>query len=300
MSTTKMRHGTALLVLAFAVISSTVFAQDVAALGARLKGADPIDRTKAACAIGELGANAKSLIPQLVATLGDAAAVPGDTCGDWGRWWKGRGHDGRIPETTPGERAAQALVSIGSAAVDPVVQALRSPQWHARTNAAWTLGALDDRRGVEPLKAALKDTEAPVRRNAAWALGALDDDQAVNALIAALKDVDAQTRSQAAWALGAISDERAVAALAAALDDSDAQVRSQAAWALGAIGSAEAVTGLARSVQQDKDAEVRAQAAWALGAIGDGKAAASLAAALKDPDAKVRRQAAWALGAIDR
>ena len=284
--------------IAIAMVAAVASAQDVAALGARLKANDPSERARAACEIKKLGSDAGGLIAQLVDTLGDAAPVPADVCGDWGRWWNGGEHGAPIPETTPGERAAQALVAIGSATFDPIAKALRGPQWHARKNAAWALGALDDGRAVEPLIAALRDTEPPVRRTAAWALGALDDERGVAALIEALKDSDPATRAQAAWALGAIDDDRAAPALVAALSDSDAKVRAQAAWALGAIDSPVAVTGLSRALQEDKSGDVRAQAAWALGAIGDPRAAAALATALKDPVAGVRRQAAWALGAI--
>jgi HEAT repeat protein len=211
------------------------FAQDVAALSARLKANDPSERGRAACEIKKLGTDAKSLIPQLANMLGDAAAVPGDVCGDWGRWWNGGEHGAPIPETTPGERAAQALVAIGSASFDPVVQALRGPQWHARKNAAWALGAMDDERGVTALIEALKDSDPDTRAQAAWALGAIDDERAVPGLVGALSDEISKVRAQAAWALGAIGDRRAAAALAAAMKDPDAKVRRQAAWALGAI-----------------------------------------------------------------
>jgi hypothetical protein len=254
--------------LAVTLFVPVAFAQDAGALAARLKGTDPIDRTKAACEIAELGNRAESLIPQLAGMLGDATAVPGDVCGDWGRWWKGKGNHGAVPETTPGERAAQALVSIGIASVAPLVESLRAPVWHARRNAAWALGALDDQRAVDPLIAALRDTEPPVRRNAAWALGALDDSRAVRALVEALKDTDAETRARAAWALGALDGTEGVPGLITAL--------------------------------RDNEERVRAQAAWALGAIGDSRAAGALATALKDPDVKVRRQAAWALGTLER
>ncbi|HSL22076.1 MAG TPA: HEAT repeat domain-containing protein [Vicinamibacterales bacterium] len=265
-------------------------------LAAELQANDPARRARAACEIGRAGAAANSMIPRLVDTLADDATVAGDVCGDWGR----RTSHGEVADTTPGERAAAALVKIGTVSVEPLIGALNDRRWHARRSAAWALGALDDARAVQPLIAALGDAEPPVRRNAAWALGALDDDRAVDALMAALGDADADTRAQAAWALGAIDAARAAPALVRALSDSDVRVRRQAAWALGAIGSAEGVDGLLRTLEQDRDAAVRSQAAWALGAIGDGRASAALAVALKDPDAKVRRQAAWALGAVAR
>ncbi len=194
----------------------------------------------------------------------DASPVDPKVCGeDRHYWWKDIDH-----QTTPGEEAAAALVAIGTESLPSLIAASRAPQWVARRNAVWALGALDDARGVAPALAAMADREPPVRRVAAWALGALDADVAVTALVDALSDIDAGVRSQVAWALGAIGDRRAVDGLIKALKDQDETVRSQAAWALGAIG--------------------------------DGRASDALAATLKDTSPKVRRQAAWALGVMGR
>jgi len=197
-----------------------------------LKSPDPAVRVRAACTLKAEGRRAVQAIPALVELLADPTPVDRAVCGDRRSWWKSVPLD----ETSPGEQAAAALVAIGSASLAPLAEATRGPQWVARRNAVWALGALDDSRAVPPVIAALTDAEAPVRRQAAWALGALDDRQAVEALIAALGDVDAEVREQAAWALGAIGDRRATGALAGALKDASAKVRAQAAWALGAIG----------------------------------------------------------------
>jgi HEAT repeat protein len=271
---------------------------DPSSLRERLRNNDPAERARAACAAKKLGDDARPLIKDLAALLADDATVPGDVCGDWGGRWSG-GSDSREFQTTPGEKAAAALVAAGSAAYEALAAALRSSQWQARKNAAWALGALDDRRAVDSLIAGLRDAEAPVRRNAAWALGALDDQKAVRALSIALRDSDPGTRSQAAWALGALDSPEAVPGLIECVNDAESSVRSQAAWALGAIDDAQAVPALSRALAQDRDAKVRSQAAWALGAIGDRRASTALAQALKDADAKVRRQAAWALGIIE-
>jgi len=206
--------------------------QDPVSIGRRLRAADPAGRARAACDAAKLGSGGAPLIPDLVAILGDWAAVPGDVCREGDRGWK----LGLAEDTSPGEAAAAALVSIGGAAVTPLIGALRAPQWHARMHAAWALGALDDARAIAPLTAALGDAEGPVRRNAAWALGAIGSEAAVPGLIASLRDSDPRVRSQSAWALGAIGDSRAVGALTTALKDPEAGVRRKAAWALGVIG----------------------------------------------------------------
>ena len=195
-----------------------------------LSAGDAAVRAKAACELRELGDGAGEAIQPLVNLLGDAAPVDPSVCGR--RWWRGGDDD----LTSPGEQAAAALAAIGTRAFQPVLAALRATSWPARRNAAWTLGALDDRRAAAGLLEALKDREPAVREQAAWSLGALDETEAVLSLVGALKDTDARVRRQAAWALGAIGGPRALQGLLPSLKDPDAGVRKQAAWAIGVIG----------------------------------------------------------------
>jgi HEAT repeat protein len=246
------------------VLASYVAGQDAGDLVARLRSPDPRTRTIAACDLQRMGSAARTAIAALVERLPDASPVDPKVCGEDRYYWSNE----IDRQTSPGEEAAAALVSIGTESLPSLITAARAPQWVARRNAVWALGALDDARGVTPALGALNDQEPPVRRTAAWALGRLDADVAVTALIAALGDADASVRKQVAWALGAIRDERAVDVLIKAL--------------------------------KDQDDEVRMQAAWALGAIRDRRAGDALAAALKDTSPRVRRQAAWALGSIGR
>lgn len=246
------------------VLASYIAAEDVADLISRLRNADPRTRAIAACELQRPGSGARTAIAALVERLPDASPVDPRICGEDRYYWS-KDVD---QQTSPGEEAAAALVAIGTESLPSLVTAARAPQWVARRNAVWALGALDDERGVKPALGALADQEPPVRRVAAWALGALDADVAIPALMAALTDADAGVRSQVAWALGAIRDARAVDGLLNAL--------------------------------KDQDETVRMQAAWALGSIGDGRASAALAATLKDSSPKVRRQAAWALGSLSR
>jgi HEAT repeat protein len=235
---------------------------DAAAAAAGLSSPDPTVRTRAACDLRRLGSQAAPLLSRLAALLDDGSPVEAAVCGE--RTWR----FGNVQDpTTPGEQAASALVAIGSPAYEPLTKALAGTAWIARTNAAWALGAMGNRKAVPLLSRTLRDAEAPVRRRSAWALGALDGSEAVPALVEALKDSDAGVREQVAWALGAIGDRRGVEGLIGALDDSVASVRKQAAWALGAIGDSRAVGALTKRLK-DPDAGVRRQSAWALGAIG--------------------------------
>jgi len=245
------------------VLASMVQAPKVDDLVTKLSAADPADRVIAACELQRLGSDAQRAIPALVDRLADGSPVDPTVCGKDRFWWsKDIDH-----QTTPGEEAAAALVAIGTDALTPLIMSARAPQWIARRNAVWALGALHDRRAIAPAVMALGDREPPVRRVSAWALGALNADDAVNALVDALKDQDAEVRAQVAWALGAIGDRRAVDGLIGALKDSAERVRSQAAWALGALRDRRATDALA-GLLKDPSPRVRKQAAWALGAIG--------------------------------
>ena len=245
------------------VLASYQRAADVGDLVTKLRSGDPRERVAAACQLQQLGSEARSAIPALVEQLADGSPVDPMACGRDRYYWS----KDTERELTPGEEAAAALVAIGTESLPPLVMASRAPQWMARRNAVWALGALDDARGAAPVLTTLGDREPPVRRIAAWALGALQVSDALPALIAALKDSDAEVRSQVAWALGAIGDRRAVDGLIDALKDNAEQVRSQAAWALGAIGDPRASDALAAALK-DASPRVRRQAAWALGAFG--------------------------------
>jgi HEAT repeat protein len=240
-----------------------VAGQDAADLATRLRDADPRTRTTAACDLQRLGSASRAAIDALVERLADASPVDSRVCGEDRYYWS----KDIEPQTTPGEEAAAALVAIGTVSLPSLTTAARAPQWIARRNAVWALGALRDSRSVPVVLTALADREPPVRKVAAWALGALDADVAVSALIDALGDNDASVRSQVAWALGAIRDRRAVDGLLNALKDQDENVRRQAAWALGAIRDRRATDALAAALK-DSSPAVRRQAAWALGAVG--------------------------------
>jgi HEAT repeat protein len=138
---------------------SYVAGQNTADLAARLRDADPRTRTIAACDLQRMGSASRDAIAALVERLSDNSPVDPKVCGeDRHYWWKDIDH-----QTTPGEEAAAALVAIGTESLPSLVAASRAPQWVARRNAVWALGALDDARGVAPALAAMADREPPVR-----------------------------------------------------------------------------------------------------------------------------------------
>jgi HEAT repeat protein len=66
--------------------------------------------------------------------------------------------------------AADALISLGGKAVEPLQAALKLENWKIRGNAAWILGKIGDARAVDALIDALNDDVAEVRGTAGQAL----------------------------------------------------------------------------------------------------------------------------------
>lgn len=66
--------------------------------------------------------------------------------------------------------AAEALISAGSSAVEPLISALKFDNWKVRGNAAWALGKIGDARAVNGLVEALNDDVPEVRATAGRAL----------------------------------------------------------------------------------------------------------------------------------
>jgi beta-lactamase regulating signal transducer with metallopeptidase domain len=227
------------------------------------------ERAQSACDAGRRGAVED--IPKLVSMLGDDAPIQPLKCWDKGRWNPALD---TFKQPSPGEQAAIALASMGSAS-------------------------------IEPLTNALNDSNASVRRNAAWAIGELTNmggDERANTvppLVSLLDDSDEWVRMAAARTLGEIRDERAVEKLIAAVSDSGWKVRELAAWSLGEMKEERAVQSLGKLLLEDARTEVRETAAWALGEISDPKALPFLNQALNDAETRVRDKARWALSEIE-
>ncbi|HEY9502851.1 MAG TPA: HEAT repeat domain-containing protein, partial [Pyrinomonadaceae bacterium] len=145
-------------------VSAPQQAGDVTSNIQKLSSNDPLERVTAACSLGEL--RAQEAIPALVKLLSDNTEVQYSGCSGKNNW-----KDGSVPKTTPGEMAAVALTQIGSAAVEPLIGAIRSDSPIARANAAFAFGLLRDARTVEPLINATRDIDARVRAKAVWSLG---------------------------------------------------------------------------------------------------------------------------------
>ena len=147
------------------------------------------------------------------------------------------------PERYP---TMQALVKIGTPAVEPLIHTLNHPQPKARAYAAEALGKIGRPEAVQPLFALLYDGELECRIAAIRALAQLGDSRAVEPLIEALGDC--VLRQVAIEALGQLADSRATEPLVDLLHDRGCEgyrwARSDVARSLGRIGDLRAVRPL--------------------------------------------------------
>ena len=203
-----------------------------------------------------------------------------------------------------GAPALDALVRIGTPAVEPLIGALHEyyseHSYEVRecaTQALVRIGA----SAVEPLIGALHDhshdeASDEARECAAKALSRIADPRATRPLISALVDKKYGVRAYAADALGSIGDPSAVEPLIGVLGDNSDLVREWAAEAIVKLGGPRAVEPLmhALAITGPDGARARSGVADALAKIG-APAVGPLIAFLKGPARAGRRTAADAL-----
>jgi HEAT repeat protein len=131
------------------------------------------------------------------------------------------------------EQATLALSAIGKAAIEPLAEAMKEPQWETRYRAAEALGKIADEKAVQPLIQGLKDNRDHVRYMAAKGLQDLGDSDAVDPLIVLLKDENVYVRLMAVHALGVLGGKKVKASLNKALEsEQDEKVRAAMTVAL--------------------------------------------------------------------
>jgi HEAT repeat protein len=226
--------------------------------------------------------------------------------------WRAHGLERQLAELAshdPRQRRAAAEnlgARHGSAAVGPLVHALRDSNAAVREAAASALGKCGDALADKPLVQTLTDRSAAVRGAAALALGQIHGDDGIDSLLAILYDENekASVRACAAEALGELDDVRAVGALSAALCPPEPRrttgavdVRVRAAVALGRIGTPATSEPLVKALQDDS-ARVRSASVKSLGQLGGPMELAAVENALRDADRTVAKDAYAALSAV--
>ena len=171
--------------------------------------------------------------------------------------------------------ACRAILTLGPAAIPPLVRAMqegsgesRSDAW-MRDNAAWVVNLMgSDAWGAKSELIALLEVENPTtQRWAAQILGNIGPDapEAVPGLLDLLKDESSLTRGIAALALGNIGTEASLAipAILELLEHSDSEVRRRGIVALGRFGP-KAKSAYSKVFEMLRDSSTRKSTAWAL------------------------------------
>lgn len=208
-------------------------------------------------ATAELERRGTAAVPFIRSTLQDASAAPS------------RRKAVLKAAAILGPRAVEALPEITAA--------LQQPEY--TPEAALALSFMGS-PAVAPLRDAIKSDEPVVRREALRSLGKLrerasiDPQVVVPLLLAGLTDPDPSVRTIAVTYLGIVRDnpEKEVAGLIGALNDSEPAVRQATAVALSAYGAqaGPAVSAL-KKAENDPDEDVKREAGRALVIIAEAK-----------------------------
>lgn len=172
------------------------------------------------------------------------------------------------------ENIVWAIVRMGEAAVEPVVELLETADGGTRYHAAHTLSKLADARAVAPLMTALDSDDPMLVQKAVYALGRIGDERALPALRERLGRGEREMRSTVNEAMEAFG-ELSVPHLAEALHTEEVSVRIEAAEVLGSIGGSMVTPALARALH-DPSWEVRFAAVNALRGSEDPEALQAL------------------------
>ncbi|MEO0073175.1 MAG: HEAT repeat domain-containing protein [candidate division WOR-3 bacterium] len=209
------------------------------------------------------------------------------------------------PDATVRQKAADALVRLGSAAVGPVVRYLTNWNGPIGTTIPKLLGELRIISALDLLLAHVADRDSATRAAIATALGqigsatAIRDESRLNrdivpALLDLLRDLNSDVKVAAACSLGLLALPETVDALLDELPDDNPAVRIAAADALGRIGDRRAVDSLSRLAGEDVNLAVRRTAEAALRRISR-HAVGPLVRALAGDSLEERLQAVSAL-----
>jgi len=193
------------------------------------------------------------------------------------------------------EALARLLAAADARAFDAGLEreTLGAPDPFVRRQAALAAGRSGDTAAVAPLVAALRDSSAAVQAAAAFALGLLKDGRAVAPLAALTRTGDGAPQCEAVTAIAKIGGDEGARAVADLLDVKTApgvgtsavqRVALLEAWRLGTRAPVARLTDFAR----DPDPAARAHAIYSLARLRIARAVPALLGALADPEPYVR------------
>jgi HEAT repeat protein len=190
------------------------------------------------------------------------------------------------------------LAGLGPAAIQPLVEILRTGPPDKQMAAVKALAQIEDPRVVAPLLEALKRPDPFMRLTVLAALERIGDPSAYDDIERLLTDQNSNVRVATIEAAIHCGGGRAVMALINRLKDSVWEVRHAAIKGLGTLAEPAATDALC-GMLQDADRDVRESAVAALGRVGGNCAIHHLVLALIDPESSVRHAAANSLQGID-
>ena len=196
-----------------------------------------------------------------------------------------------------GDQAAASLACHGEAAVDLLVEKLRSEDTGVRAAAARGLGKLDSPRGVDALISMMSSKGAPGVA-AAQALAGSSDPRAFDALIGVLAADDDQLRRAATSAVRSMIRPETSSRLLALVGDPDPKIRETVVRVVGDFTTPESRSAVLAACR-DEHGTVRAAAVEQLANYSDDEVLTEAKHALADEVPKVRAAAARTLGRFD-
>ena len=212
---------------------------------------------------------------------------------------------GDEPDRQRRARLMEAIRAMGSASVEALVQAMRSPTWYLARNALNLLGELGDAGMLDEVLRCFSHSDGRVRRAAVRAAWKLAGPASELALLKLLPVTDPETQMEVLFALGQVRSVACIATLATYVRDRHTadRLRHKAIEVLGQIGHASGVTPLAELLKRKgftffsspaESPDIRLSAARALASIGLPEAFAALEKALeaepKGPDRTAMEQ----------
>ena len=156
-----------------------------------------------------------------------------------------------------------AIEKMGSAAVDPLIEALQDKEGTVRKFAATLLGKSGDPRAIEPLGMALYDLHHEVGNASAEALARFGA-PAFDILVAALSHPEMWIRIHAMRVLSKIKDGRVTPILLEMLNDPEREVKKQVIQSLGELKDPRSANALQEIVSNRADRELHTLAKQAL------------------------------------
>lgn len=201
------------------------------------------------------------------------------------------------PDPLVREAASSAVVALGEAAIDPLVEALCAPSSSPLLCevAAWILAHFGE-AGIRPLIEALDHPLFAARLSATYTLERIGAD-ALPSLLEATRRSERSIRLQAVMALGKLASSEAIPALLERLEDPDPEIRETAAFSLGQLGI-QALPPVIKAAEHPSPL-VRLGAVRALGKIGNFQAMPVLGRILtEEGDPAIKQAARKALDGI--